>query len=67
MLPDNYRAINLTRKMGFELKYMEDGTVKGILNLKEEESPPCQETKSLQEMKGVALNSEARETETVSG
>lgn len=36
MLPDNHRAINLTRKMGFALKYMEDGTVKGTLNLKEE-------------------------------
>ncbi|MGQ9743624.1 MAG: acetate--CoA ligase alpha subunit [Candidatus Bathycorpusculaceae bacterium] len=36
MLPDNHRAINLTKKMGFELKYQEDGTVKGILNLKEE-------------------------------
>ncbi|MGB9779115.1 MAG: GNAT family N-acetyltransferase, partial [Candidatus Bathyarchaeales archaeon] len=50
MLPDNHRAINLTRKMGFTLKYMEDGTVKGILNLKEEESPTqCQKTEKLQE------------------
>jgi acetyltransferase len=38
MLPENHRAINLTKKMGFTLKYMEDGTVKGILNLKEEET-----------------------------
>jgi acetyltransferase len=36
MLPDNKRAINLTKKMGFTLKPMEDGTIKGILNLKEE-------------------------------
>ncbi|MEM3725922.1 MAG: GNAT family N-acetyltransferase [Candidatus Bathyarchaeia archaeon] len=36
MLPDNKRAINLTKKMGFTLKTMEDGTIKGILNLKEE-------------------------------
>ncbi len=36
MLPDNHRAINLTKKMGFTLKYQEDGTVKGILNLKDE-------------------------------
>jgi acetyltransferase len=44
MLPDNYRAINLMRKMGFKLKYMEDGTVKGTLNLKEEELPAqCQQ------------------------
>ncbi|MEM2463416.1 MAG: GNAT family N-acetyltransferase [Candidatus Bathyarchaeia archaeon] len=38
MLPDNYQAINLTRKMGFTLQSQEDGTVKGILNLKEEEA-----------------------------
>jgi len=36
MLPDNKRAINLTKKMGFTLKTMEDGTIKGILNLREE-------------------------------
>ncbi|MGQ9641354.1 MAG: acetate--CoA ligase alpha subunit [Candidatus Bathycorpusculaceae bacterium] len=36
MLPDNKRAINLTKKMGFTLKTMEDGTIKGILKLKEE-------------------------------
>jgi len=27
MLPDNYRAINLVKKMGFTLKYLDDGTV----------------------------------------
>jgi acetyltransferase len=37
MLPDNYRAIDLTKKMGFTLQTQEDGTVKGVLNLKEEE------------------------------
>jgi len=36
MLPDNYKAINLMKEMGFALKHLEDGTVKGILNLKEE-------------------------------
>jgi acetyltransferase len=36
MLPDNYRALNLTEKMGFKLEYLEDGTAKGTLNLKEE-------------------------------
>ena len=36
MLLDNYRAISLTRKMGFELEYLDDGTVKGVLDLKEE-------------------------------
>jgi acetyltransferase len=36
MLPDNMRAINLMKKMGFAIKYVEEGTAKGILNLKEE-------------------------------
>jgi acetyltransferase len=37
MLSDNYQAINLMKKMGFTIKYLPDGTVKGALNLKEEE------------------------------
>ncbi len=43
MLPDNYRALSLTKKMGFDIEYMNDGTVKGTLNLKEEinETPHC--------------------------
>ncbi|MBC7130493.1 GNAT family N-acetyltransferase, partial [Candidatus Bathyarchaeota archaeon] len=40
MLPDNYKAINLVRKMGFKLQKLEDETIKGVLNLKEEEMPP---------------------------
>jgi acetyltransferase len=36
MLTDNYRAISLTKKMGFDLEYLSDGTVKGVLDLKEE-------------------------------
>jgi acetyltransferase len=36
MLQDNYRALSLTKKMGFDLEYLKDGTVKGILDLKEE-------------------------------
>ncbi len=36
MLPDNYRALNLTGKMGFDLEYLGDGTVKGRLTLKED-------------------------------
>jgi acetyltransferase len=51
MLPDNYRALNLTKKMGFKLEYLDDGTVKGILNLKEELlGARCPELKSLQEI-----------------
>ncbi len=38
MLPDNYRALSLTKKMGFDIEYLSDGTVKGTLSLKEE--PP---------------------------
>jgi acetyltransferase len=36
MLPDNRRAISLMEKMGFEVTCVDDGTVKGILNLKKE-------------------------------
>jgi acetyltransferase len=36
MLPDNNRALNLTKKMGFKLEYLSDGTVKGLLDLREE-------------------------------
>ncbi len=36
MLPDNYRALTLTKKMGFTIEYLSDGNVKGSLNLKEE-------------------------------
>jgi acetyltransferase len=49
MLPDNYRAITLMRKMGFIIAYLEDGTVKGTLNLKEEEKPQCIEPKKTEE------------------
>jgi acetyltransferase len=38
ILPDNHRAISLMQKMGFNIKYLDDGTVKAILNLKEEET-----------------------------
>ncbi|HLN90148.1 MAG TPA: GNAT family N-acetyltransferase [Candidatus Binatia bacterium] len=37
MLQDNYRALSLTKKMGFKLEYLHDGTVKAILDLKEED------------------------------
>jgi acetyltransferase len=50
ILPDNYRAISLLKKMGFKIKYLEDGTVKGTLNLKEEElAVPCAEPKGTKE------------------
>jgi acetyltransferase len=36
MMPDNYRALSLTKKMGFSLEYLSDGTVKGTLDLRAE-------------------------------
>jgi acetyltransferase len=37
MLQDNYRALSLTKKMGFKIVYLSDGTVKATLDLKEED------------------------------
>ena len=60
MLPDNNRALNLTKKMGFKLEYLSDGTVKGVLDLKEEVlSDKCPEPI-------VELPSEAKKKEAVS-
>jgi RimJ/RimL family protein N-acetyltransferase len=36
MLPDNKRAIELMKKMGFTIEYIDNNTVKATLNLKEE-------------------------------
>ena len=41
MLQDNYRAISLSKKMGFKLEYQDDGTVKAVLDLKEEATGEC--------------------------
>ncbi|MGA2682296.1 MAG: bifunctional acetate--CoA ligase family protein/GNAT family N-acetyltransferase [Candidatus Bathyarchaeia archaeon] len=37
VLPDNSRALNLMRKMGFSFEYLSDGTVRGTLSLKNED------------------------------
>jgi acetyltransferase len=37
MLPDNHRAIKLMKKMGFQVEYLDEGTVKATLDLKGEE------------------------------
>lgn len=51
MLTDNYRAISLTRKMGFNLEYLNDNTVKGTLDLSEEIfEERCPELKALKEV-----------------
>lgn len=49
MLPDNYRAIDLMRKMGFNITFMEDRTVKGNLELKREQLLKCPEPTKIQE------------------
>jgi len=46
ILPDNYRAINLMKKMGFTTAYAGDGTVRATLNLREEEEVPCLDTQT---------------------
>ncbi|MGD0978727.1 MAG: acetate--CoA ligase alpha subunit [Candidatus Bathyarchaeia archaeon] len=48
MLADNYRAMGLMKKMGFTIKYMDDGTVKGTLSIREEEAR-CAEPKTVEE------------------
>ncbi len=49
MLPDNRRAIDMMRKMGLAITYMEDGNVRGVLNLEEEEMKPCHEPERIEE------------------
>jgi len=71
MLSDNYRAINLMKKMGFALKYQDDGTVKGTLNLKEEETECIGSKNSLESVKPQAQTidfeqNKQRETEAIS-
>jgi hypothetical protein len=44
MLPDNYRAIKLMKKMGFSVEYLDDGTARATLDLGEEEKLECSET-----------------------
>jgi len=68
MLPDNHRAIDLTRKMGFTLRYIEDGTVKGTLDLKEEmefsrEEPESQQETQIPKEKEAAKEPEKGEPE----
>jgi acetyltransferase len=54
MLPDNNRALNLTKKMGFKIEYLSDGTVKGLLDLREEVlEDRCPRPESQQEASGA--------------
>jgi acetyltransferase len=63
MLPDNFRAINLMKKMGFAITYPQDGTVRGTLNLKEEESGTCPERKIAEEPQIQAQPTQVEEKE----
>jgi hypothetical protein len=62
MLQDNYRALSLTKKMGFSLEYLKDGTAKGALDLREEmPEEACLQTKMEQ---GEGPKVEKNETRT---
>ena len=51
MLLDNYRAVSLTKKMGIKLEYSDGGTVKGVLDLREEGLyATCLKLENLQEI-----------------
>ncbi len=49
MLQDNYQAISLLKKMGFTIKYSDDGTTGATLDLRGEEMQPCAETDASKE------------------
>ncbi len=63
MLPDNYGAISLMKKMGFTITYPEDGTVRGTLNLKEEEPSVCPEPKASEEPQVEAQSDQVKKKE----
>jgi len=49
MLPENLRAIDLMRKMGFAITYSGNGTVKGTLSLREEDALTCPKSDTTEE------------------
>ncbi len=70
ILQDNYRALSLTKKMGFKIEYLTDGTVKATLNLKEEDidfrcaqlklpEPPQEKKEPKQQEKAVSESKQA--------
>jgi hypothetical protein len=61
ILPDNYRAINLMKKMGFTTEYADDGTVKATLNLREEEQGPCSEGQTVEKAQQQSQESPRKE------
>lgn len=63
MLPDNHRAISLMKKMGFTIKYLDHGTVKATLNLKEEELGVLPIIQKSVEQKGIKETQPEQEKE----
>ena len=61
MLPENRKAIELMKNLGFQLKYMEDGTIRGTLNLKEEKQSPQAAEKA--ELSEAVVSGEKTEVE----
>ncbi|MCW4008631.1 MAG: GNAT family N-acetyltransferase [Candidatus Bathyarchaeota archaeon] len=70
MLPDNKRALSLTQKMGFTLEYLSDGTVKGVLSLKEEAAgcaePPRQQQTNAPEKQAPTVSKETGKAVAIS-
>lgn len=61
VLPDNARALDLMKKMGFRFEYLSDGTMRGTLDLKnEDEETICQlqpeKTKEKEAVKAAAAS-----------
>jgi acetyltransferase len=64
MLPDNYRALSLTKKMGFDIEYLSDGTVKGSLSLKEgQQDERCLLLKNQEETQQATEKAPAKQAE----
>jgi acetyltransferase len=59
MLTDNYRALSLTKKMGFDLEYLSDGTVRGKLSLKDD--IPTDECRVFEEPRTIAEENGAKQ------
>ncbi|MGC8999324.1 MAG: hypothetical protein ACP5JW_08090, partial [Candidatus Bathyarchaeia archaeon] len=59
------KAIELMRNLGIKLKYMKDGTIRGTLNLKEEEQPtkPVEEKAKVPETIATAEKATDKEAE----
>jgi len=64
MLGDNYRAINLMKKMGFNIKYLDDGTVKATLNLKKKKQK-CKAQKKECQKQQTQTQLEQKESEAI--